>query len=653
MIHQTYYQVVQMNYPLLDKIATPDDLNSFSLDELIDLSKEIRDRILKVLSVNGGHLSSNLGIVELTIALHKVFDSPNDKFIFDTSHQAYTHKLLTGRNKLFDTLRQYKGLCGFSHPEESPHDHFFSGHAGATFSTALGLAKSRDLNNETYQVLPVMGDASFTCGLTLEALNNIPKDLKRFVVILNDNNMAISKNVGNFRNILSRLINNPTSNKLYLEIQEKLSKIPNIGNFLAIQGQKIKESIKNLVSSASFFEHFGLTYIGPIDGHDIKKMVDTFTSIKNMQKPVIVHVITTKGKGLNAAKENPTSYHGVKPFNLQSGKFLNSKDTVTFPKIFGKHLLDLSEKDQSIITISPAMLSGSSLTALKNKLPDRCIDVGIAEGHCVTYAGGLAYKNKNKVVVSIYSTFLQRALDNVFHDVCLQKLPVIFAIDRAGLSGPDGATHHGIYDIGFLIAMPNLVITQPRDGTLLKELLTSSLSYNKPFAMRYPNLPTETNSLNDLNATSENDLNPRPLGKAEILKKGKDILIISLGHHYKTAFEISDILKTHNIDVTIVDPIFLKPLDEDLFKKSFATHKLIVTIEEHAVSCGLGSIINTFAAKHSFINNQIMNFGISDTFVQHGKNEDLLKELGLNANSISKEILNRIELTKKKCEVSQ
>ena len=316
---------MKMNYHLLDRIKTPQDLALFNLEDLKNLSTEIRKRIIKVLSTNGGHLSSNLGIVELTIALHRSFDSPFDKFIYDTSHQIYTHKILTGRNKKFDTLRQFKGLCGFSHPLESIHDHFYCGHAGATFSLALGLAKNRDINKENYNIIPILGDGSFTCGLTLEALNNIPNDLKRFIVILNDNNMAISKNVGNIKNILSRLINNPKTTKLYLEIEKRLSKIPNIGKILAEQGQKIKESIKNLVSSASFFEHFGLSYIGPIDGHDIKKLIDTFSLLQNLEKPVIVHVITTKGKGLIAAKKNPTSYHGVKkPFDIESGKFFIS-----------------------------------------------------------------------------------------------------------------------------------------------------------------------------------------------------------------------------------------------------------------------------------------------------------------------------------------
>lgn len=622
-----------MNYPLLDKIKNPSDLQQLTLSDLINLSNEVRARIIEVLSVNGGHLSSNLGIVELTVALHKVFSSPYDKFIFDTSHQTYTHKLLTNRHKDFHTLRQIRGISGFSHPKESKHDQFFSGHAGAAFSQALGVAKCRDLDNEAYHVLPVIGDGSLTCGLTLEAFNNIPKNLSRFIVILNDNKMAISTSVGNIKSILSRLINSPTSNKIYTEIQDKLSKIPALGNSLANQGQKVKESIKNLFSPASFFEQFGLSYVGPLDGHDIKKLIDVLTALKDVEHPVIVHVLTTKGKGLLAAKENPTSYHGVKPFNAENGQFLVTNKNPTFPEIFGRHILKMAEKDPKITVLSPAMLAGSHLEAFKEKFPSRCFDSGIAEGHCVTFAGGLSFSKKNKIVVCIYSTFLQRAFDNIFHDVCLQNFPVVFAIDRAGISGPDGASHHGIYDIGFLNSLPNMVIAQSRNGQVLKELLESAFSYKRPIAIRYPNLSTE-------------DLEPlrvRKLGEGEILLKGKDLLIIALGHHYKTAFEVRSILEKKNISPTIVDPIFLKPLDSDLFFDLLSTHSHVVTIEEHSVASGLGAIFNSFVVKHGFTN-KVLNFGIGDNFVEHGKNQDLLKDLGLDANNIASQILMHFEL---------
>jgi 1-deoxy-D-xylulose-5-phosphate synthase len=626
-------------YRFLNKIKGPKDLKNLNLKELNQLSQEIRDRIIKVLSVNGGHLSSNLGIVELTIALHFVFDSPYDKFLFDTSHQTYTHKILTGRNKNFNTLRQFNGISGFSHPEESIHDHFFAGHAGATFSTSLGLAKTRDFSKEENHIIPILGDASFTCGLTFEALNNIPKSLKNFIIILNDNKMAISKNVGNVKNILSRLINSPTCNKFYKEILKKLSKVPKCGTVLAHQGQKITESIKNLVSPATFFEQFGLSYVGPIDGHNIKKLIGVMDALKFRKNPVIIHTITTKGFGLSAAKDNPTSYHGVKSFDAESGKLYVSPESEknTFPKIFGKFLVKMAEKDKDIIAITPAMLSGSSLLEFSKKFKNRCFDVGIAEGHCITFAGGLAYKKRKKVVACVYSTFLQRAFDNLFHDVCLQNLPLILAIDRAGISGPDGTTHHGIYDIGFLNSMPNMVITQPRDGDVLKELMLSAFSFNRPVAIRYPNLPTEEKEF----------LKKRNLGKAEILLKGSDLLIIALGHHYKTAFEVNKILKKVGVKATIVDPVFIKPLDKPLFLNLLSSHKFAITIEEHSLKSGFGSIFNSFVIENN-LKNDIMNFAIPDIFIQHGKNQDLLEDIGLTPEKIAKKIVKKFEFEKVK-----
>ena len=386
---------------LLSKISDPQDLKNKNFDELNILANEIRNYIIEVLSKNGGHLASNLGSVELTIALHTVFNSPEDKFIFDTSHQTYTHKILTNRKNDFPSLRTYMGLSGFAHKCESKHDHFSSGHAGTAISIALGLAKRRDFLSKDDHIIPIIGDGSLTCGLTLEALNNISHDTKNFITILNDNKMAISHNVGNIKNILSRLINNPLSNKIYQDIKALITKVP-YGDTLARQGQKVLESLKNLVSQAPFFEQLGISYIGPIDGHDIKKMVETFTALKNLQKPVIVHLLTQKGKGLNAAVENPTSYHGVVPFDKISGEFLPAKKiTPNFCQIFADHLIEMAKKDPTIVAISPAMLSGSKLIKFKKYFPDRCFDVGIAEGHAITFSAGLAFKSNLKVVTNI------------------------------------------------------------------------------------------------------------------------------------------------------------------------------------------------------------------------------------------------------------
>lgn len=620
-----------MEGDILPQINSPEDVKKLSFEELIQLAAEARQRIIEVMSVNGGHLASNLGSVELTIALHRVFDSPEDKFIWDVSHQTYTHKLMTGRNDRFNTVRKYKGLCGFSHPKESHHDHFHAGHAGTALSLALGVAKNRDLTKRQEHIIPIIGDATLTCGMSLEALNNVPKELKRFIVILNDNAMSISENVGAITQILSRLLSNPTANKLYHEIESIVSKIPSYGAALSRQGHKITESLKNLVSPAAFFEQYGLSYIGPIDGHDIKKMVELFEKLKDVPWPVVVHVLTNKGHGMDEAIKNPSSYHGAKPFNRDTGKFLPATSPKpTFPKVFGLHLLKMAEKDPSLVAVTPAMSLGSCLDDFMKKFPERCLDVGIAEGHSITFCGGLAYGGKMKVVASIYSTFLQRAFDNLFHDVCLQELPVVFAIDRAGVAGADGATHNGIYDISFLNAMPNMIISQPRNGQVLKELLESAFSWNGPAAIRYPNLPTDE---------SNEPLRYRELGKGEILQEGENVLIIALGHLDVIAFDLREKLTHYGIQATILDPIFIKPLDSELICKLLVTHQKIITIEEHSVVSGMGSIINHFLMTQGFSNIQVLNFGIPESYIEQGSHSELLNEMGLTADKMLPKIL--------------
>lgn len=588
---------------MLSKIQKQ-NLSELTLAELEELAAAIRTRIIEVMSVNGGHLSSNLGIVELTIALHRVFHSPQDKLIFDVSHQTYPHKLLTGRGDRFPTIRKYKGLCGFAHPKESEHDHFYAGHAGTAFSLALGMAKTRDLEEGTEHILPILGDAALTCGLTLEAMNNVPKNLSRFIAILNDNAMSISQNVGNIKDILCRLL--------------KLSKET------ANPGPKLEHPTR-------FFEEFNLAYVGPIDGHDIGQLIETLQRLKDQARPILLHVKTVKGKGMPIAIANPTPYHGVRPFDLCSGKFLPSPSTKpTFPKIFGRHILHLAERDPDLVCITPAMPAGSCLEEFMQRYPDRCLDVGIAEGHAVTFAGGIAKGMRKKVVVSIYATFLQRALDNVFQDVCMQELPVVFAIDRAFLSGPDGSTHHGIYDLSFLNAMPNMIIAQPRDGHVLKELLESCFEWGKPCAIRYPNLETEELDL---------PLQKRTPGKAQVLMQGKDLLLIALGHTCQTALKVRELLTQKGISATVVDPVFVKPLDIDLLADLLSTHRYVATIEEHALNGGLGMIINNFLVQNSIREAQVLNFGVPDMWVQFGSNSELMREIGLDAQSIAERIL--------------
>ncbi len=620
-----------MSHHILAKIHSPSDLKSLSVPELNQLAAEIRARIIEVLSVNGGHLGSNLGAIELTLALHMVFNSPTDKFIWDVSHQTYTHKLLTGRQGLFHAIRQFKGLCGFSHPKESPHDHFYAGHAGTALSLALGVAKNNELNDRQDYVIPIIGDATLTCGVSLEALNNIPAHLKRFIVILNDNAMSISENVGAITNILSRFLSNPLTNKLHQELDSIVSKIPTYGTTLAKKGHKFTEALKNFVSPAVFFEHYGLSYIGPIDGHDIKKLIEVLEGLKDSQWPVVVHVLTKKGLGLEEAIKNPVSYHGAKPFHKETGKFLPASSTKpTFPKIFGQHILKMAEQDPNLIAVTPAMSAGSCLDDFMKKFPDRCLDVGIAESHAITFCGGLAHGRTKKVVASIYATFLQRAMDNVFHDICLQELPVVFAIDRAGISGPDGSTHHGIYDISFLNAMPNMIITQPRNGHVLKELLESAFSWDRPAAIRYPNMATDEPAL---------PLKYRTLGKGEILAEGSGLLIIALGHMNNTAMAVREMLLAKGINATVLDPVFVKPLDSELLCQLLLTHSQLVTIEEHSAISGMGSIINNFLMSNGYTGLEVLNFGIPETFLDQGSHAELMNEIGLTADKIYQQIL--------------
>ena len=486
-----------MIFPLLQHIKSPQELRSLSLDQLHLLCDEIRNKILSDLSLTGGHLASNLGVVELTVALHYVFNSPEDRFIFDVGHQAYVHKLLTGRNtEAFSHIRHDDGLSGFTSPLESDHDLFFSGHAGNALSLALGLAKGCSRNSS--HILPILGDAAFSCGLTLEALNNVPSDLSKFIIILNDNQMSISENVGNIPQGVSQWIYPQKINKISQRIHSWIKKIPGLSRYKDKLTQKANIALKSL--SHPLFEQFGIQYTGPIDGHNIKKLVSALQTAKDLPCPVLFHVCTVKGNGLAEAEKDPARYHGVKAYFQDLAfkkKPLSSSaaSPVSFPQRAGNILCRLGEKYPRLHVVTPAMSLGSCLEDFRKQFPDRFTDVGIAEGHAVTFSAGIA-RSGAPVVCSIYSTFLHRAMDNVFHDVCMQELPVIFAIDRAGLAFHDGRSHHGIYDLGFLCAMPNMVICQPRNAILLERLFFSSLLWGSPCAIRYPNLQLVKKRLN-------------------------------------------------------------------------------------------------------------------------------------------------------------
>jgi 1-deoxy-D-xylulose-5-phosphate synthase len=625
---------------ILSQIKGPDDVKKLSLTQLKFLAEEIRNTIIKTVACNSGHLASNLGIVELSIALHYVFHSPHDKIIFDTSHQTYAHKILTGRYDNFASLRKKGGISGFAHHLESPHDHFSIGHAGTAISSALGLCEQRNILHDNEHVIAVIGDGSLTCGLTLEAINNIPSSLSKLIIILNDNKMAISPSVGNIKNILSHILNSPTSNKMYESIKRMILKIPACGGNIAKHCKKLLQSFRGLLTPSLFFEQFNLAYVGPIDGHDTKRLIETLKAMKDFSRPVLIHVLTNKGQGMPIARENPLSYHSAAPFDIETGKFLSSS-TYKFCHIFGEYLLQKAQQDETIFAITPAMLVGSGLMSFKDKFPKRCIDVGIAEGHALTFSAALALKGKLKVVTSIYSTFLQRAFDNILQDVAMQNIPLIIAIDRAGLNAHDGCTHHGIYDIGLLNSMPNMNIVQPRNGTVLKEVLDLAFRINRPIAIRYPHLVVLEN---------EDSKVERHLGKGEILyreeasdKLGKRLLIVSLGHCYELAFKVKEKLLSYDITTTIVDPVFIKPLDELLFDELLKTHDYVVTIEEHAINCGFGSILNNFIIQNGYAV-KVINMGIGDTFVQHGNREELLKDVGLEVNGIVVKILNNFKM---------
>lgn len=620
--------------PLLDTIASPKDLKALPISSLDPLAQEIRQKIIHVLSQTGGHLASNLGIIELTLALHYVFSSPEDHFIFDVGHQAYTHKLLTGRNhSAFQALRHDHGFSGFTNPDESEHDLFFSGHAGTALSLALGIAKA---STSQSHCISILGDASFSCGLTLEALNNVPKDLSKFIVVLNDNNMSISENVGTISKMISSWIHHPRQARLRRKLLSLSIQFPKHGRNLLKFAYKFAPHHESFNFLQSFFEKFGFFYIGPVDGHQFDELIPILKNIQHLPYPVLVHVCTIKGKGLEVAQENPTHYHGV-PVSFSSSSqsqktpYLPEKiPTPTFPKIFGQTLCSIGRKTTNLHVVIPAMSLGSCVDDFKQQFPQRCIDVGIAEGHAVTFSAGIA-RTGAPVICSIYSTFLQRAFDNIFHDICMQSLPVIFAIDRAGLSHGDGRSHHGIYDLSFLRTMPQLIICQPRNAPLLQQLLISALSWNVPIAIRYPNLPIPQDSFGDFSSIKE-------IGQAEILSQGEDLLILALGHMCSTAMEVKTQLLSYGITATVVDPIFVKPLDQDLFSVLLLHHSKIVIIEEHSVIGGLGSAIKEFVATYHF-SIDLLHFAVPDIFLDHGERLTLLQKIDLLPTNIVKRIL--------------
>ena len=616
-------------FPILSKIQRPQDLRSLTRQEIVALSEEIRTRIIKTTAQNGGHVGPNLGVVELTIALHLAFETPRDSFCWDVSHQGYVHKLLTGRNdERFDAIRKTDGLSGFLSREESQHDAFGAGHAGTCLSAALGMCVARDLKNENKHVVAIAGDAAFTCGITLEALNNIACSTKKFILVLNDNEWSIAKNVGALSRYFNELITNPVYDRLHKDAQSFLSQIPGGRSFMKLVS-KAKRDTKELLAPSSIFEKLGLRYLGPIDGHDIDSMVRFFEFAKESDEPIVLHILTKKGKGFPVALKEPEKWHGSGPFDEKTGAPKAEKPN-TPPKyqdVFGECLAELALQDKSITGITAAMPAGTGLDALEKKIPDRFYDVGIAEEHAVLMAAGMATQGL-KPVCAIYSTFLQRAYDPIIHDVCLQNLPVTFCLDRAGLSPNDGPTHHGVFDLSFLRCVPNSVVMQPKDEDELQDMLLTGISSGKPSFIRYPRG-------NGLGVTLKKSPKTLEIGKAEVLRCGDTCSIWALGPFVETAKKLAEELSDrHNLNCSLVNVRFVKPLDLDLLFKHASNHDLIVTLEDNALMGGLGSAVAESLQSHG-LQVPVKSFGWPDAFIPHGSSVSQLRsQYGLDDQSI-------------------
>lgn len=614
---------------LLENIKEPNDIKQYDVEEWKPLAEEIRTFLLEHVSKTGGHLASNLGCVELTMALHLVLDLPKDKIIWDVGHQSYTHKILTGRQEGFDNLRQFGGMSGFPKRVESETDVFETGHSSTSISAAIGMAKANELKGEKSTIVAVIGDGSFTGGLAYEALNNLARLKSSCMIVLNDNEMSIDENVGGMSNYLNKIRVGQTYNEVKSGVEKGLMNIPGIGEGLAKVVKRGKDSIKELLVPGMFFEDLGITYIGPIDGHNIVKMVDTFEAAIKLKRPVVVHVKTVKGKGYRYAEKYPKYFHGVKPFDLGTGKALEKQTKMTNTGVFGRKLLALGEEYPNLVAITAAMASGTGLEKFANVYPKRFFDVGIAEQHAVIFAAGLASEGMIPVV-AVYSSFLQRAYDQILHDVCLQKLHVIFAIDRSGLVGEDGATHQGIFDTAYLSNIPNMVVMAPKNRYELTKAMEYAMDYNGPIAIKY--------SRGDAFYGLKEQLEPIEYGKSEILFKGSRLALIAVGNMVEEALDIYETLKEKEKEITLVNARFVKPLDEELLRQLAAEHDTVVTLEEHVYQGGYGQAVSSFYMRNDINNIKVKNIAIEDTFVEHGSVKELRRLLKIDKESVLEKI---------------
>ena len=611
----------------LNKVNSPEDIKKLNTKEMEELAEEIRQFLIESISKTGGQLASNLGVVELTLALHKVFDSPKDKLIWDVGHQSYVHKIITGRKDDFKTLRQLDGLSGFPKENESEHDIFDTGHSSTSISVGLGIACARDINWEDFNVVSVIGDGSITGGMALEAINHLGYLNKKMIIILNDNEMSIDKNVGGMSRYLSSIIRNAKANQVKDQI-EKIFSMTKTGNYIYKKADKFKDGIisKFTPQDCELFESFGIKYYGPIDGHNMKELVDILNKAKNKKGPVLLHVITKKGKGYKFAEQKPDKYHGVSKFNIEEG--LKSSSSESISSHVGKKLVKMADEDESIVAITAAMPSGPGLNHFSVSYPYRYYDVGIAEQHATTFAAGLA-KEGMKHYFAVYSSFLQRGYDQIIHDISITKKNVTFLIDRAGLVGNDGETHHGVFDLSYLNIVPNITVMAPKDSKELDLMMDLSAKIDGPVAIRYPRGNTYY-----INKGSYDEIK---LGTYEVLEQGSDVLVLAIGNMVKKALDVRDILLKENINPTIVNARFLKPMDEELLSELLKTHSKVVTIEDNIVSGGFGSRINKFIIDNNY-NVKIENIGIPDKFVEHGSVDELFATIGMSDEQIADRI---------------
>ena len=612
-----------MSENLLKSIKLPEGIKDLSIEELKILSGEIRDRIIKVVTRVGGHFGGPLGAVELTVALHHVYNSPHDRMIWDVGHQAYAHKILTGRNDRFETIRQYKGLSGFLKRAESEHDAFGAGHASTSISSGLGFARAREILNKENNVIAIIGDGGMTGGLAFEALNNVGQLKTDMLIILNDNEMSISKNVGAVSQLFTRMLTNPLYNRVRDEIWDLTGKLPIGKKQIRFLARRIDEGLKALIVPGIFFEELGIRYFGPINGHDLDELVPTLKKLNSIKGPKLLHIITRKGKGYEPAEIDPVTWHGIKG----SGK--SSKPPAPdYLKVFGDVACELAEKDKRICLITAAMKEGTGLVEYAEKFPERFFDVGIAEGHAVTFSAGLVAEGM-KPIAAIYSTFLQRAFDHLIHDVSIQNLPVIFALDRAGLVGPDGPTHHGVFDLSYLSTIPNMTLSAPKDGNELRSLLYTAVKKAKgPFAIRYPK---------DCSIAYDPQLEPEniKIGSWEILEEGEEVVFLAVGAMVENALKARELLIDEGIFVGVVNCRFVKPFDKKMMKSLSREYPVRITIEENTIMGGFGANLRNWCSDNSIKTERFFTLGIPDDFITHGPRNQLLDDVGLSPEKIT------------------